>query len=73
MSVTIHRPSRSAIVMVMARSDVEPSNIRTAAWIDTLLEAGVRRSTPIRSNVCTTPSVLGLQGAVDSRSRTVRS
>ncbi len=31
MFVTIQRPSRSAIVMVMARSDMEPSNIRTAA------------------------------------------
>jgi hypothetical protein len=31
MFVTIHLPSRSAIVMIMARSDVEPSNIRTAA------------------------------------------
>jgi len=31
MLVTIHRPACSAIVMVMARSDDEPSNIRTAA------------------------------------------
>jgi hypothetical protein len=31
MLVTIHLPSRSATVIVIARSDVEPSNIRTAA------------------------------------------
>jgi len=31
MPVTIHLPSRSESVIVMARSDVEPSNLRTAA------------------------------------------
>ena len=31
MPVTIHLPSCSAIMMVMARSDTAPSNIRTAA------------------------------------------
>ena len=31
MRVTIHLPSCSASVMVISRSDEEPSNIRTAA------------------------------------------